>query len=81
MIWCEDQGPLAFLGPEVRLPHGIESLACGDQITFSIELRDEVRFVRDVYVVTPGEPGSDPRDILARYHHGQDAASHLRVVA
>lgn len=81
MVWCEDQGPLAFLGPEVRLPKGVDTLACGDQLTFSIELRDDVRFVRDVVVAIPGVPGCDPADVVAGYHRSAEVASHLKVVA
>jgi len=81
MIWCEDQGPLAFFGPEVDLPAGREALDCGDQITFSIDVRDDVRFVRDVVSVTPAMGATDPRDILAGYHSTREAESHLSIVA
>ncbi|GGD32540.1 hypothetical protein [Sinisalibacter lacisalsi] len=81
MIWCEDQGPLAFLGPEVELPGGCETLDCGDQLTFSIEVRDEVRFVRDVASVTSGLVAADPRDIIAGFHSTRETESHLNIVA
>jgi len=81
MIWCEDQGPLAFLGPDVALPDGVDHLRCGDQVTFTVDVRDEVRFVRDLFVVTPGLPDADPAAILAGYHRQLDVQSHLRVVA
>lgn len=90
MIWCEDQGPLAFLSPEVDLPDGVESLSCGDRLTFTVELRDDIRFVRDIYALTPATAGADPRDILMGYHRGEspeengsdDAVpGHLSVVA
>lgn len=81
MIWCEDQGPLAFFGPEVALPKGQAALDCGDQVTFSIEVRDGVRYVRDVYAVSPGMAGSDPSEIIAGYHQSQERARHLSIVA
>lgn len=81
MIWCEDQGPLAFLGPDVALPAGIEALNAGDQVTFSIELREDVRFVRDVYQVEAGRPGIDPAEILAGAVDRQEAARRLSIVA
>jgi hypothetical protein len=81
MIWCEDQGPLAFLGPEVELPGGCNALDSGDQLTFSIELRDDVRFVRDVVSVTSGMGAVDPREILAGFHSTREAESHLSIVA
>jgi len=81
MIWCEDQGPLAFLGPEVELPGGGEALDSGDQLTFSIELRDDVRFVRDVLSVTPSRGVIDPREILSGYHSTREVESHLSIVA
>lgn len=81
MIWCEDQGPLAFLGPDVVLPERNAVLDCGDQVTFSIELCDGVRHVRDVYAVLPGAASSDPREIIAGYHQSQERARHLSIVA
>lgn len=81
VIWCEDQGPLAFLGPEVELPAGHNGFGCGDQLVFSAEVRDGVRYVRDIYAVSGGAPGSDPREIIAGYHRSQETARHLSVVA
>ncbi len=81
MIWCEDQGPLAFLGPEVDLPDGHGALDCGDQLTFSIEIREGIRFVRDVVEIVSGAGARDPRAILAGYHSTREAESHLNVVA
>jgi hypothetical protein len=81
MVWCEDQGPLAFLGPEASLPGGLGALTCGDQLTFSVEMRDDVRFVRDVFAVAPGAAGADPAAIVAGYHREAEAQKHLNVVA
>ena len=81
MVWCEDQGPLAFLGPEARLPKGTEAFACGDQLVFSFELREGVRYVRDVMSFTAGTGGQDPRDIIAGFHRARDMERNLRVVA
>jgi len=81
MVWCEDQGPLAFLGPEVRLPDGVETLHCGDQMLFSFELREGVRYVRDVVSLTAGTGDQDPHEIIAGYHRTREAERSLRVVA
>lgn len=81
MIWCEDQGPLAFIGPKVRLPKGCAALDCGDQLTISLEIRDGVRFVRDVVEVHSGACGTDPRAILAGFHSTREANTHLSIVA
>lgn len=88
MIWCEDQGPLAFIGPDSTLPDHMDNLACGDRLVFSIDERNGVRHVRDVFNVTRDSGSYDPRDILAGYHEFGDepAAYHhdrpkLRVVA
>lgn len=81
MIWCEDQGPLAFLSPEVVLPKGFDTLECGDRITFSVELLDDVRYVRDVYRVVEGSAEADPRDIVRGYHQTATDEVRLSVVA
>ncbi len=81
MVWCEDQGPLAFLGPEAQLPQGTRALQCGDQLLFSFELRDGVRYVRDVMSVTEGQGSHDPREIIAGFHQTHEDERTLRVVA
>lgn len=81
MIWCEDQGPLAFIGPEVSLPAGAVDLACGDQLTFSFELRDDVRYVRDVYIVERGVMDADPREIIAGFHRNREREAGFNSVA
>jgi cold shock CspA family protein len=86
MIWCEDQGPLAFFGPENKLPEGVDGLGCGDRVVFSIDMRGDVRHVRDVFSVTREAASADPREILAGYNGNSDSRDsdvtcHLRVVA
>ena len=81
VVWCEDQGPLAFVGPEVGLPAGVRALDCGDQLVFSFELREGVRYVRDIYSVASGVGGRDPAAIIAGYSERQEVERHLRVVA
>lgn len=81
IIWCEDQGPLAFLGPEVRLPAGAEVLESGDQLVMSVETREGVRFVRDIRALSYGGGAQDPRDILNGYRQEQARARRLSVVA
>lgn len=81
MVWCEDQGPLAFLGPEASLPPGAAALLCGDQLVFSFELREGVRYVRDVFSVAHGTGGRDPAEILTDFHASQRAEPRIRGVA
>ncbi|TYB83501.1 hypothetical protein [Maritimibacter fusiformis] len=65
VIWCEDQGPLAFLGPEVALPEGIVAMHPGDEIKLLVQIRDGVRYVCEITSLRAGKPGTDPRAILA----------------
>lgn len=81
MVWCEDQGPLAFLGPEVTLPGEAASLHCGDQLVFSFELREGVRYVRDILSLTEGTGGNQPHEIIAQYHDARETERTFRVVA
>ena len=81
MVWCEDQGPLAFLGPEVTYPQDAPLLQCGDEIVFSFELREGVRYVRDVLSVTEGNGAHDPQEIIARFHETRERERNFRVVA
>ncbi len=81
MVWCEDQGPLAFLGPEARLPRDAGTLQCGDQLMFSFELREGVRYVRDVMSLAPGTGASDPADIITGFLQAREQERTLRVVA
>ena len=81
MVWCDDQGPLAFVGPEVQFPDGVDTLHCGDQLLFSFELREGVRYVRDVMSLTAGTGAHDPREIIANYQQTREAERSLRVVA
>ncbi|MCI2398468.1 hypothetical protein [Aliiroseovarius subalbicans] len=79
LVWCEDQGPLAFIGPEIAAPDRA-GLGCGDQITFASEMRDKVRYVVVIQMVQPGRTHADPKAVLAAYH-GEVEARQLRVVA
>lgn len=81
MVWCEDQGPLAFIGPDVTLPGEVAGLHCGDQILFSFELRDGVRYVRDILSLTEGTGCEKPHEIIAQYHEARESERTLRVVA
>ena len=81
VVWCEDQGPLAFLGPEANLPEGAGLLDCGDQLMFSFEVRDGVRYVRDILSLTEGTGGNQPHEIIAQYHDARETERTFRVVA
>lgn len=81
VVWCEDQGPLAFLGPEATMAKDMGALDCGDQLVVSVETRDGVRYVRDVFSVTKSARQADPREILSGYHQTRETERNLRVVA
>jgi hypothetical protein len=80
LVWCEDQGPLAYIGPEVAVPRQVRPLGCGDQITFLHEVRDKVRYVTAIERVDHGRTMADPQAVLAAYHENADNKG-LRVVA
>ncbi len=81
LIWCEDQGPLAVLGADVPLPEGAGPLHCGDQLRFSLEMRDGLRCVRDVIDCAAATGKTAPHEIMADFHRARDAERRLRVVA
>ncbi len=82
VIWCEDQGPLAFLGPEVAMPDGIDIMQPGDEVTIRLQVTDGVRYVREISTLRAGKPGTDPRAILAGAKPPATASgAGLRIVA
>lgn len=81
MVWCEDQGPLAFLGAEVRLPDGAPELRCGDLLAFDFEMLDGVRYVCRILQVVAGHGAVAPAEIIARYHRTREGDAVLNVVA
>lgn len=68
LVWCEDQGPLAYIGPEIEMPAQAQPLGCGDQISFLHELREKVRYVTRIEQVSHGRSQADPRVVLSAYH-------------
>jgi cold shock CspA family protein len=84
VIWCEDQGPLAFLGPDVVLPDGVETMHPGDEVNLRLQVKDGVRYVREIRSFRLGKPGADPRAILAAAQAAPQGASQgadLKIVA
>ncbi len=81
LVWCEDQGPLAFLGADVPLPEGAKPLHCGDQLRFRFETRGGVRHVCEVLDCTAATGDVAPHEIIASYHRSREADRKLRVVA
>ena len=45
VVWCEDQGDLAFLKPSAESLEDSASLAAGDIIEFDVKLEDGFRLV------------------------------------
>ena len=45
VVWCEDQGDLAFLKPSAESLEDSASLAAGDIIEFDVKLEDSFRLV------------------------------------
>lgn len=90
LVWCEDQGPLAYIGPDIAMPQDGANLdganldganlGCGDQISFVYEVRENVRYVVAIEKVQQGRTMADPQSILSAYHDKTEARQ-LRVVA
>lgn len=82
VIWCEDQGPLAFLGPDVALPDSVEVMHPGDEVHLRVAVNGGVRYVREITSLRPGKPGADPAAILAGAAAPASApAPSLKIVA
>lgn len=88
LVWCEDQGPLAYIGPEIEVPAQAQPLGCGDQISFLHEVRDKVRYVTTLEQVSHGRTQADPQAVLSAYHEAardtvqaKTKGKTLRVVA
>ncbi|MCI2393572.1 hypothetical protein [Aliiroseovarius sediminis] len=80
LVWCEDQGPLAYIGPEVAVPEGVHKLGRGAQIRFGYEEQNGFRTVRRIEGVAVVMGGTDPAKVLANYDPPA-AGPMLRVVA
>lgn len=65
VVWCEDQGPLAYIGPEVDWPEGTTTLAEGDELFFSLDVLDGQRYLRDIFWVNTAA-AAGPQDMLRR---------------
>lgn len=81
VVWCEDQGPLAFLGPDVAFPDSPRPPESGDQLVVEVETRDGVRYVSAVCRHTVRVGGVDPGEILSGYHQTRADERNLKVVA
>ncbi|MCK8463694.1 hypothetical protein MUY35_07510 [Aliiroseovarius sp. S1339] len=80
LIWCEDQGPLAYIGPDVSKPEGVDDLKRGSQIWFEYDETNGFRTVRRIEAVSVVMCGTDPAKVLAKYDP-PSTRSVLRVVA
>ncbi|MDE9449170.1 hypothetical protein J3R80_01640 [Aliiroseovarius sp. Z3] len=85
LVWCEDQGPLAFIGPDVVAPEGMGELRRGSQIWFGFDEANGFRTVRRIEEVGVVMGGIDPAQVLSSYDRPEfdksDARPVLRVVA
>ena len=90
LVWCEDQGPLAFIGPEVVAPQGVDSLQRGSQIWFGFDEANGFRTVSRIEAVSVVMGGIDPAQVLCNFERTEtdglefdstDMRSVLRVVA
>lgn len=63
LVWCEDQGALAYLGPEVDLPLGCDVIERGTQIRFLVKEADGFRSVVHIHSKTM-VPGLHAPDVL-----------------
>ncbi|WP_371168911.1 hypothetical protein [Aliiroseovarius sp. 2305UL8-7] len=80
LVWCEDQGPLAYVGPEVKTPKGVGELVRGSQVRFDYDEVSGFRTVRRIEGVAVVMGAMDPALLLAGYDH-LAARPALRVVA
>ncbi|GHE94583.1 hypothetical protein GCM10016455_13800 [Aliiroseovarius zhejiangensis] len=95
MVWCEDQGPLAFIGPEIVAPEGVGKLQRGSQIWFDFDEANGFRMVSRIEAVGVIMGGIDPAQVLSSFGRseqdgqdpdrvefdGADTRPALRVVA
>ncbi len=84
LVWCEDQGPLAFVGPEVAAPKNTGGLGRGAQIWFECEESNGFRKVVRIEDVPVVMSGVDPAQVLAGFDRpssNRSSGSVLRVVA
>ena len=80
LVWCEDQGPLAYVGPEVEKPDGVQDLVRGSQVRFDFDEVNGFRTVRRIEGISVVMGAVDPAGILASYELPQPRPE-LRVVA
>lgn len=81
IVWCEDQGPLAYIGPDVDLLYDSGDLDTGVQLVFRFEESDGVRHVREVFSLTRPPEGADLGRMLLEQFGLSGAEPDLRVVA
>lgn len=65
VIWCEDQGELAFYTPEEGSVHDAPVLDAGDLIRFDVIVQQNVRTVRNPQVMMPLHSPDLPKKLRA----------------
>lgn len=80
LVWCEDQGPLAFVGPDVAPPANANSIQRGQQIWFEYEQKGEIRTVSRIASISGVIGNFDPAQVLASFDAPPERPA-FRVVA
>lgn len=65
VIWCEDQGELAFFTPEEGSVHDAPVLDAGDLIQFDVIVQQNVRTARNPQVLMPSHSPDLPKKLRA----------------
>ncbi|WP_301066316.1 hypothetical protein [Pseudooceanicola sp.] len=64
VVWCEDQGELAFLGPEPGSDAGANTFESGDLVQFELEMDGAIRRVRGAVIVAEAQFPTLARSLL-----------------
>ncbi|WP_432449948.1 hypothetical protein [Aliiroseovarius marinus] len=80
LVWCEDQGPLAYIGPSVQISGDLER---GAQVSVQYDESDGFRTVRHLVETDIPRSDLDPQDILTGFDQQQAGKSpaYLSIVA
>ncbi|MFD1795311.1 hypothetical protein FQV27_08780 [Paracoccus aurantiacus] len=78
VIWCEDQGPLAYLRGREGLMEEIDWPVPGDLLRLECETIGNLRHARSVSIIAPKVCPQLPAALLG---HTNRPASHLHIVS
>ena len=67
VIWCEDQGELAFYTPSDRNMHDAPELDAGDLIQFDVFIQKNMRRATNPQLLTPSHSPDLPKNLRASH--------------